>query len=325
MVIDKEKLLEMYTSMLSIRRFEERLGELLYAGQLLGGGHPYIGQEAVAVGVCANLLPDDRITSTHRGHGHLIAKGADVRLMMAELFGRKTGYCKGKGGSMHIADFAIGVLGACGIVGGGLPIATGSGLATKLQNGDQVTVCFFGEGAANEGGFHESVNMASIWKLPVIYVCENNIYALTTHVSSAVSVKNIADRAVAYGIPGVSVDGQDVMAVYEATRDAVERARRGEGPSLIECKTYRFLGHALGEERGRGNQTYRTKEEVEEWKTHRDPLTNFEAKLLQMQVLTNEEATEIEERIKAQITEAVTFAQESPFPAPEDALDDLFA
>jgi len=324
MAIDNEKLLDMYTKMLTIRRFEERVAELLYTGELPGMVHPYVGEEAVAVGVCANLRPDDRITSTHRGHGHLIAKGGDVRLMMAELFGRKTGYCKGKGGSMHIADFSIGILGACGIVGGGLPIATGSGLAAKLQGTDQVTVCFFGDGAANQGSFHESVNLASVWKLPVVYVCENNMYAVTTPASYAISVEDVADRGAAYGIPGVSVDGQDVMAVYEATREAVERARRGAGPSLIECKTYRYLGHFLGEEFLFGDKTYRTGDEVEEWKA-KDPIANFEAKLVDMGALTTEEAARIDEKIKAQLEEAVAFARQSPLPTPEESLEDLFA
>lgn len=324
MAIDKKTLLDMYTKMLTIRRFEERVAELLYTGELPGMVHPYVGEEAVAVGACANLRPDDRITSTHRGHGHLIAKGGDVRLMMAELFGRKAGYCKGKGGSMHIADFSIGILGACGIVGGGLPIATGSGLAAKLQKTDQVTVCFFGDGAANQGSFHESVNLASVWRLPVIYVCENNMYAVTTPASYAISVEDVADRGAAYGIPGVSVDGQDVMAVYEAIREAVERARRGAGPSLIECKTYRYLGHFLGEEFLFGDKTYRTKDEVEEWKA-KDPIANFEAKLVEMGVLTGKKAASIDEKIRAQVEEAVTFARQSPLPAPEEALLDLFA
>jgi len=324
MTIDKEKLVEMYTKLLTIRRFEERSLELLHAGELPGAVHAYIGEEAVAVGVCANLRPDDRITSTHRGHGHIIAKGGDVKLMMAELFGRETGYCKGKGGSMHIADFSIGILGACGIVGGGLPIATGSGLAAKLQGSDQVTVCFFGDGAANQGSFHESVNLASIWKLPVIYVCENNRYAVTTPASYALSVKDVADRKAAYGIPGAVVDGQDVVAVHEATAEAVSRARSGSGPSLVECKTYRYMGHVGGEEIFRG-VPYRTNEEIDEWKRNKDPITNFEASLVKMGALTREEAAGIDQQIKTQLDEAVSFAKQSPLPAPEEALEDLFA
>jgi len=323
MAVTQEKLIEMYTKMLTIRRFEERVVELFYAGKLPGFVHPYIGEEAVAVGVCANLRPDDRITSTHRGHGHCIAKGGDLKRMMAELFGKETGYCKGKGGSMHIADFSIGILGANGIVGGGLPIAAGSGLATKLQGGDQVTVCFFGDGAANQGGFHESVNLASIWKLPVTYICENNMYAVTTPASYAISIDDVADRGDAYGIPGLAVDGQDVMAVYEATKEAVERARRGDGPSLIECKTYRYLGHFAGEEALFGEKRYRTEDELEEWKK-RDPIALFETKLERMGVMSKEEAANIGEEVKAQIEEAVTFAMESPFPVPEEALEAVF-
>lgn len=324
MTIDNKKLVEMYTGMLTIRRFEERALELLKAGALPGAVHTYIGEEAVAVGVCANLRPDDRITSTHRGHGHIIAKGGDVKRMMAELFGRRTGYCKGKGGSMHIASFSIGILGACGIVGGGLPIATGSGLAAKLQGSDQVTVCFFGDGAANEGTFHESVNLASIWKLPVIYVCENNMYAMSTPASYALSVKDVAERGAAYRIPGVVVDGQDVVAVFEAAAEAVGRARGGSGPSLIECKTYRYMGHVGGEEIFRA-VPYRTAQEIEEWKHSRDPIANFEAKLLKMGALTEEEAVTIDKQIKSQMEDAVSFAQQSPLPSPEEALEDLFA
>jgi len=323
MAIGKKELVEMYAKLLTIRRFEERMLELQTAGALPGGVHTYIGEEAVAVGVCANLRVDDRITSTHRGHGHIIAKGGDIKRMMAELFGAKTGYCKGKGGSMHIADFDIGILGANGIVGGGLPIATGSGLASKLRGDDQVTVCFFSDGAANQGTFHESVNLAAIWKLPVIYVCENNMYAVTTPALYAVSVEDIADRGPGYGIPGVSVDGQDVMAVYEATAEAVRRAREGSGPSLIECKTYRYMGHMGGKEVF-GRATYRADEEIEEWK-RKDPVTDFEASLVRTGTLTSEDATRIDEQIGVQLEEAVAFAQQSPLPAPEDALEDLFA
>ncbi len=324
MTIDNKTLVEMYTRMLTIRRFDERALEMSRAGVMPGAVHTYIGEEAVATGVCANLRPDDRITSTHRGHGHIIAKGGDLKRMMAELFGRTTGYCKGKGGSMHIANFSIGILGACGIVGGGLPIATGSGLAAKLQGRDQVTACFFGDGAANEGTFHESVNLAAIWKLPVIYVCENNMYAVSTPAAYSLSVKDVAERGAAYRIPGVVVDGQDVVAVYEATAEAVRRAREGSGPSLIECKTYRYMGHVGGEEIFK-RTPYRTDQEIEEWKRTRDPINDFEAKLLKMGVMTKEAAAEIDKRIKAQLDEAVSFAQESPLPRPEDALADVFA
>ena len=322
MTVEKEELVEMYTKMLTIRRFEELMLEQQTAGAMPGGVHTYIGEEAVAVGVCANLRTDDYITSTHRGHGHIIAKGGDTRRMMAELFGRRTGYCKGKGGSMHIADFGLGILGANGIVGGGLPTAAGAGLAAKLRGSDQVTICFFGDGAANQGTFHEAVNLAAIWKLPVIYVCENNLYAVTTPALKVISVEDIADRGAGFGIPGMVVDGQDIMAVYEAAAEAVKRAREGSGPSLIECKTYRFMGHMGGKEVFEGS--YRTQDEVEEWKV-RDPIAMFEDTLIGMGALTKEEATEIDERLKAELEEAVTFAKESPWPEPEEALEDVYA
>jgi len=321
MSVDNEKLIEMYSRMLTIRRFEELMLVQQSQGALPGGVHTYIGEEAVGVGVCANLRLDDYITSTHRGHGHIIAKGGDTKKMMAELFGKKTGYCKGKGGSMHIADFGLGILGANGIVGGGLPTAAGAGLAAKLRGSDQVTVGFFGDGAANQGTFHEAVNLAAVWKLPVIFVCENNLYAVTTAAAKSLSVEDVADRGASYGIPGVAVDGQDVMAVYEATAEAVKRAREGSGPSLIECKTYRFMGHMGGKEI---LGTYRSQEEVEEW-TARDPITLFEASLLKMGALTKEDAAKIQERINSELDEAVAFAEESPMPEPEDALEDVYA
>lgn len=322
MAIDKNKMVAMYTKMLTIRRFEERMLEQQAAGALPGGVHTYIGEEAVAVGICAHLRSDDYITSTHRGHGHIIAKGGEAKLMMAELFGKKTGYCKGKGGSMHIADFSIGILGANGIVGGGLPIATGAGLAAKLRGSDQVAVCFFGDGAASQGTFHEAVNLAAVWKLPVVYVCENNKYAVTTPAAKVISVEDVADRGAAYGIPGVAVDGQDVMAVYEVAEAAVKRAREGGGPSLLECKTYRFMGHMGGADPvGDG---YRRQAELEEWQ-RRDPISSFAASLQERDLLTSEEATGIDAKIKAELDQAVAFAEQSPLPAPEEALEDLFA
>jgi TPP-dependent pyruvate/acetoin dehydrogenase alpha subunit len=233
----KEKLMEMHRKMLEIRFFEEKVFELYGQNLVPGTIHLYAGEEAVAVGVCAALKREDYITSTHRGHGHCIAKGADLKRTMAEILGRKTGYCKGKGGSMHIADFSVGMLGATAVVGAGLPIAVGAGLSIKLRKTDQVTACFFGEGASNQGTFHESINMASTWKLPVIFVCENNLYAMGTRQSLVMNIENVADRAVSYGIPSECVDGNNVAVVYEAARKAVERARRGEGPTLIECKT----------------------------------------------------------------------------------------
>jgi len=305
--------------MLEIRFFEEKVFDL-YAQNLVPGTiHLYLGEEAVAVGVCSLLRKDDYITSTHRGHGHCIAKGAELKRTMAEILGKKTGYCNGKGGSMHIADFSIGMLGATAVVGAGLPIAVGAGLSAKLRKTDQVVACFFGEGASNQGTFHESINMASIWKLPVIFVCENNLYAMGTRQSTVMAIENVADRAVAYGIPGVVVDGNDVSAVYEATQRAVERARKGEGPTLIECKTYRHKGHSRVDP-----AKYRPKEEVEEWLA-KDPIKRFKEKLLQTNTLTEAEIQQIEKEVSDEIEEAVKFAMESPYPAPEEALEDVYA
>ena len=309
----------MYRTMLAIRFFEEKVFEL-YAQNLVPGTiHLYLGEEAVAVGVCSVLRKDDYITSTHRGHGHCIAKGAELKRIMAEILGKKTGYCKGKGGSMHIADFKIGMLGATAVVGAGIPIAVGAGLSVKLNKTDQVVACFFGEGASNQGTFHEGINMASIWKLPVVFVCENNLYAMGTRQSRAMAIENIADRAVAYGIPGMVVDGNDVLAVYESTQKAVERARKGEGPTLIECKTYRQKGHSRVDP-----AKYRPKEEVNQWLT-KDPIKRFREKLLQTNVLTKVEIQQIEKEVSAEIEEAVKFAMDSPYPAPEEALEDVYA
>jgi len=319
MGVEKEKLLWMYRRMLTIRRFEEKVAELFAAGKIPGFVHLYIGEEAVATGVCAHLRDDDYITSTHRGHGHLIAKGGDPKLMMAELFGKRTGYCKGKGGSMHIADLDLGILGANGIVGGGLPIATGAALAAKYKGTDQVVACFFGDGASNQGTFHESLNLASIWKLPVVFVAENNLYAISFPQSRSMNVPDIADRAAAYDVPGVAVDGNDVLAVYEAAGEAIKRARAGEGPTLIECKTYRHRGHFEGDP-----TLYRPPEEVEAWKK-KDPLPRFEAQLLDTQVITQDGLKRIDDEIVQMIEEAVRFAEESPWPAPEEILEDVYA
>jgi pyruvate dehydrogenase E1 component alpha subunit len=317
--LSKEKHVEMLRKMLEIRFFEEKVFEL-YAQNLVPGTiHLYAGEEAVAVGVCSNLRQDDYITSTHRGHGHCIAKGADLKRTMAEILGKKTGYCKGKGGSMHIADFSIGMLGATAVVGAGIPIAVGAGLSIKLRRTDQVVACFFGEGASNQGTFHEGINMASIWKLPVIFVCENNLYAMGTRQSIVMNIENIADRAVAYGIPGGVVDGNDVFAVYEAAEKAVERARKGEGPTLIECKTYRHKGHSRVDP-----ARYRPKEEVEEWLA-KDPIKRFKEKLIHARILNKAEIQHIEREVSVEIEEAVKFAIESPFPEPEEALEDVYA
>jgi pyruvate dehydrogenase E1 component alpha subunit len=317
--ISKEKLSAMLRKMLEIRFFEEKVFDL-YAQNLVPGTiHLYLGEEAVAVGVCSTLRNDDYITSTHRGHGHCIAKGAELKRVMAEILGKKSGYCKGKGGSMHIADFNIGMLGATAVVGAGIPIAIGAGLSVKLGKTDQVVACFFGEGASNQGTFHESMNIASTWKLPVVFVCENNLYAMGTRQSRVMTIDNIADRAVSYGIPGVVVDGNDVLAVYEVTQNAVERARKGIGPTLIECKTYRHKGHSRVDP-----AKYRPKEEVEEWLA-KDPIKRLKEKLLKANTLTEVEIQRMEQGVSTEIEEAVKFATESPYPAPEEAVEDVYA
>src|SRR6185503_17111732 len=279
------------------------------------------GQEAVAVGVCTPLAVTDRVTSTHRGHGHCIAKGADIRRMMAELFGRVDGYCKGKGGSMHIADFAVGMLGANGIVGGGLPIACGAALAAQLEGHGNVTVCFFGDGAAAEGEFHEALNIASVWKLPIIFVCENNQYAANNAVSVQHPRVDIAAHAAAYVMPGVIVDGNDVLEVEAATREAVARARRGEGPSLLECKTYRWHFHAM---RATPPPETRPVEEIATWKA-RDPIARLEQHVLGLGVLSADAIATIREGVRTDLDAAVAFAERSPFPDPKDLLVDMFA
>ena len=317
--LTRETLAEMYKKMLEIRCFEEKVFELYGQNLVPGTIHLYAGEEAVAVGVCSSLRKDDYITSTHRGHGHCIAKGAELKRTMAEILGKKTGYCKGKGGSMHIADFNIGMLGATAVVGAGLPIAVGAGLSAKLRKTDQVVACFFGEGASNQGTFHESINMASTWSLPVIFVCENNLYAMGTCQSRVMKIQNIADRAVAYGISGVTADGNDVLAVFEASQKAVDRARSGAGPTLIECKTYRHKGHSRVDP-----AKYRPREEVEQWLA-KDPIKRFRETLLQNNTFSQAEIKKIEENVAAEIEEAVKFAVESPYPAPEEALEDVYA
>ena len=317
--LTREKLVEMYRKMLEIRLFEEKVFELYGQNLVPGTIHLYAGEEAVAAGVCSALRMDDYIISTHRGHGHCIAKGADLNRTMAEILGKETGYCKGKGGSMHIADFSIGMLGATAVVGAGLPIAVGAGLSAKLRKTDQVTVCFFGEGASNQGTFHESLNMASTWKLPVIFVCENNLYAMGTRQSRVMNIENVADRAAAYGIQGVATDGNDVLAVYKATSEAVEKARRGEGPTLIECKTYRHKGHSRVDP-----AKYRPKEEVLDW-LRRDPIKNLKEYLAREYSLTDDELQSIEKEAAIRIDEAVKFALESPYPKPEEALEDVYS
>jgi len=322
MLSDTQLCLAMYEQMLTIRRFEENAVALFERGHIRGNVHPCIGQEAVSVGVCANLRRDDYMTSTHRGHGNCLAKGADPRLMMAELLGRRTGYCKGKGGSMHIADFEGGNLGANGIVGGGFPIATGAGISIQNRKTDQVAVCFFGDGAANQGTFHESLNLAALWRLPVLYVCENNQYALSTPLRESAGLPEISERARAYGMPGVRVDGNDLLAVDDAAGEAVRRARAGEGPTLLDCLTYRFFGHFTGDP-GRG-ATYRSKAEMEQW-LERCPIRKLRQYLTDSGAMSDATEREIMARAQAAIEAAVAFAESSPWPSPDEALEDVFA
>jgi len=316
--LDNEGLIGLYRTMLTIRRFEERVSREYAQGNILGYVHLYIGQEAVATGVCSNLRKDDRIVSSHRGHGHSIAKGADMKRMMAEVFGKKTGYCKGKGGSMHIADFSIGMLGANGIVGAGLPIAVGAALAAKLEHKDRVAAVFFGDGACEEGEFHESLSLASIWKLPLIFVCENNLYAAGTPARYAVPVEDIYTKADSYAIPGKMVDGNDVVAVHEAAKELIARAREGGGPALLECKTYRWHGHF------ESMPDFRPPEEIEAWK-QKCPVKRMEQRLLEAGVINGQEIEAMNSQVLKQIEDAVSYAVESPFPNPEDALEDVFS
>jgi len=317
-VIPKDQAMKVYRTMLSIRRFESRVEKLLMENRIYGPAHLYIGEEAVAVGVCANLRTDDFISSTHRGHGHLIAKGGKFNRMMAELFARSTGYCKGKGGSMHIADMTLGMLGANGIVGAGLSLATGAGFSAKVRKTDQVSVCFFGDGASNQGIFLESINIAATMNLPVIYVCENNGYNVNTKWATIAKHPDIADRALGLGLPGIIVDGQDVTAVYDTANEAIKRARQGEGPTLIECKTYRFKGHCgvWGDPRD--------PEEVAMW-LKRDPVSMFANNLITERLATAEQLQDMELMLEKELDEAVEFAENSPSPNLEEATTDVYA
>jgi len=317
--IDAAKLKEMYTTMVKIRFFEERaIAE--YRKGLPGFVHPSIGQEAIPAGVCAFLREDDYTITTHRGHGDIIAKGARLDRMMAELFARKTGYCKGKGGSMHIADVSRNILGATGIVGDGLPIAAGVGAALKMQGRGSIMVAFFGDGATNSGAFHEGIGLASAWRLPVLFVCQNNQYQQSTPTRDYTRLSDIADRAKGYGIPGISVDGNDAIAVAEVAREAIEKCRKGEGPILIVGNTYRTVGHHMGDP----GTSYRPKEEVDEWKK-KDPIKRLRQQMVQNKMATNAELDKIEQNVLRELDEAVKFAQESPEPAPEEALEDIYA
>ncbi len=305
----KEALRKMYL----IRKFEEGAEQSYMRGLIHGTMHLSIGQEASAVASCISLSDEDKITSTHRGHGHCVAKGADLGRMFAEFFGKETGYCRGRGGSMHIADVAKGNLGANGIVGGGLPISVGAALSAKRLGTGAVTVCFFGDGANNEGAFHEALNMASVWKLPVVFVCENNKYGMSTSVERSTAVKNISERAVAYNMPGVTVDGNDFSAVAEAVDTAVARARAGEGPSLVENLTYRWRGHSKSD-----RNRYRTKEEINEW-MGRDPIARMAALLVEHKILTESDVAALESEAEQTIKDAIAFASEGEDPKIEEA------
>ena len=313
--IPNEKVLDIYTRMLQIRRFEEKVGLLFSQGQLPGFVHLYIGEEAVASGVCASLRDDDYIVSTHRGHGHVIAKGGNYDRMMAELFGKADGYCKGKGGSMHIADFKIGMLGACGIVGGGIGVAVGAGLSAYIRGTDQVSVSFFGDGASNEGSFHEGMDLAASLNLPVIFVCENNQYGEFTPASKAMNIPNVADRAIGYGIPGVIVDGTHGLEMYDAAKDAVERARQGKGPTLIEAKTHRRGGHAEGETVFLGGQEYRLEDETK-LARQKDPIRILRDYILDHHLFSQEILDTTDQDITNAVEASVEFARQSPLPDP---------
>ena len=317
--LDPAQLEDMLHQMLLIRAFEESAEQLYLQGMIHGTMHLSIGQEGSAVGAIAALRPDDYILSTHRGHGHCIAKGAQVGGMMAEFMGKETGYCRGRGGSMHMADVATGNLGANGIVAGGVPMAAGVGLSIQMQKQDKVILVFFGDGAANEGAFHESLNLASIWNLPVIYLCENNQYAMSMSVARSMNVDDVSARAASYNIPGVTVDGNDTIAVYEATRDAAARARSGGGPTLIEAKTYRYKGHSKSDK-----QRYRTKEEVQEWQ-EKDPIGRLSRQMVEAGLLTDAELTALEQRVADEIQEAIAYAQASPDPDPGSILEGVYA
>ena len=316
--LNENSIVEMYKTMLKIRKFEQVAMNTFAEGKIPGFVHLYIGEKAVATGVCANLKDSDYITSTHRGHGHILAKGGDLKFMMAELFGKATGYCKGKGGSMHIADATKGILGANGIVGAGHNIAVGAGLSAQYRGTDQVCVCFFGDASTNQGTFHESLNMASVWKLPVVFVCENNLYGISMSQNRHQAIKDVADRGVAYNVPGIVVDGNDVFAVYEAAEEAIKRAREGKGPTLIECKTYRHRGHFEGDP-----CVYKPTEEQEEWLA-KDPIPRFEKYLVENEILTEERLKEVQDKVESQIDEAVDFANNSPYPELESVLEDVY-
>ena len=316
--VKKDELIKMYAAMVKIRRVEERLMEVFTTGIIPGFIHVSIGQEAVAVGVCSALRKDDYITNTHRGHGQAIAKGIDLKGFIAEIYGKRNGVCKGRSGSMHIADKARGVLGSNGIVGGGIPLAMGNAFASQYVNDGRVTVCFFGDGASNEGTFHESLNLASLWNLPIMFCCENNEWAQFTPIEKYIRIEEISKRAAAYGMPGISVDGDDILAVYDAAKKAVNRARKGKGPTLIECKTHRWFGHFAGDK-----QKYRSPEEIETVRQY-DPIQRFQKRLAELNILDEKDIDSIEQRIRWEIEQAVKFAEASPSPEPGELFDDVY-
>lgn len=319
---DNKSLLKIYEQMLRIRLFEQKANELFAQGLVTGSMHLYIGQEAIAATAGELLRETDTITGTHRGHGHCIAKGGKTDRMMAELLGRKNGYCSGKGGSMHMTDFTMGNLGANGMVGGGLAISVGAGITNAImKKNDNVTICFFGEGATNEGVFHESLNLAAIWKLPVIFLCENNLYQVFTSVEESLSVKDVSLRATSYGIPGITCDGNDVFEIYNVLGSAIERARTGHGPTLIEAKTYRWEGHYTGDGYAKGG--YRSLEEIEEWKK-KDPIPRLGKFIIENKVADNDLLQKISLELKDEIEKAAQYAIDSPWPEESDLFKDVF-
>jgi TPP-dependent pyruvate/acetoin dehydrogenase alpha subunit len=316
---DRALLLEMLYRMLLIRNFDSQLPNLTTQGHIRGSSHSCIGQEATAVGACSALRVTDYVTSTHRGHGHTIAKGGDVRRMMAELLGKASGYCHGKGGSMHIADFSIGMLGANGIVGGGIGLATGAALSASIRCSDQVTLCFFGDGAINQGILLECGNMAALWNLPLVLLCENNQFSMSTRPDQVTSTKELAPRLQGLGIPGIAIDGMDVMQVYESVQIATERARKGEGPSFIEALCYRFDGHFLGD-----GLKYRSQDELLTWR-QRDPVERWRQRLIKSGIISDTEALDIAKKSEGEVQQAVEYAMKSPFPEPDAVWNDLYA
>ncbi len=310
----------MYRKMTEIRKFEEHVWDVYTRGLMPGLAHLYIGEEAVAVGTSTALRDDDYITSTHRGHGHCLAKGGQLDRMMAEIMGKEAGYCRGKGGSMHIADMSVGILGANGIVGGGFGIATGAALSAKMRGTDQVAVCFFGDGAANQGIMLETINMAAIWDLPALYICENNRYGEHTPFTSVTGVENIVDRAAGLGLQGVSVDGQNVLEVHRVVTEAVAKARQGQGPTLIEAQTYRYRGHHVGDA-----ATYRTKEELQWWMDEKDPIKLLGDHMVAGKAAARKDLEDLEDQVEQEVLDAIEFAKDSPLPPPEQAYEDLYA